>query len=405
MKNLKSIFSPLLLIAIALVAFTSCEKDDDPVTPTVTANFTYSVNAETGAVNFTNTSSNADSYVWNFGDGNSSTDKNPSHIYEAGMYMVTLTASNVAGDSDAFMDEITIGEIVEPINNLITNGDFESGATGWIGNAVNVQTDNGNAFNFANVASGGNAYDVNLSYVLEITQGKTYKLTFDASSDINRTMLAGIGLNEAPYTNTTQTVSLTPSIQTFTYEFTATEFGGANSRIIFDMGADIGVVVIDNVILEETEPSNTGGSGGTGTAGDELVANGNFDGGTTGWIGNALDVRTEGGNSYNFANVAMAGNPYDVNLSYVLEITQGKTYRLTFDASSDGNRTILAGIGLNQDPWTNVTETVNLSTSNQTFTYDFTATDFGAANSRVIFDMGADTGVVVIDNVSLVEVQ
>ena len=38
----------------------------------------------------------------------------------------------------------------------------------------------------------------------------------------------------------------------------------------------------------------------------ELVTNGDFEAGTTGWIGNASNVVTEGGNKYNFANVAAA---------------------------------------------------------------------------------------------------
>ncbi|MBW4888859.1 gliding motility-associated C-terminal domain-containing protein [Mucilaginibacter sp. HMF5004] len=46
-------------------------------------------------VSFTNTSTNADSYIWDFGDGTTSTDVNPVHFYTAkGDYTVTLTATN-----------------------------------------------------------------------------------------------------------------------------------------------------------------------------------------------------------------------------------------------------------------------------------------------------------------------
>jgi endoglucanase len=132
------------------------------------------------------------------------------------------------------------------------------------------------------------------------------------------------------------------------------------------------------------------------------LTNGDFSNGATGWSGNASSVRTEGGNSFNFADVATAGEPFAVNLSYVLNIpTSGVGYKLRFKASSNRARTMLAGIGLNQDPWTNVTQPVNLTATQQTFELSLTS-NFASATSRVIFDMGADTGQVVIDDVELV---
>lgn len=136
----------------------------------------------------------------------------------------------------------------------------------------------------------------------------------------------------------------------------------------------------------------------------ELVTNGDFEtGDATGWSGNAANVVTENGNSYNAANVETAGNPYDVNLSSGLSLTPGATYTLTFDAWSDTDRTLIAGIGLYEAPWSNTSETVTLSTTSQTFTLTLTATGDVNSNSRVLFDMGAATGFVGIDNVSLIE--
>ena len=49
-------------------------------------------------VTFLNSSTNANSYSWDFGDGNSSTDANPSHTYSSdGVYNVQLTATNDCG--------------------------------------------------------------------------------------------------------------------------------------------------------------------------------------------------------------------------------------------------------------------------------------------------------------------
>lgn len=132
-----------------------------------------------------------------------------------------------------------------------------------------------------------------------------------------------------------------------------------------------------------------------------LITNGDFESGTAGWSGNALNVVTEGDNSYNAANVTVAGNAFDVNLSYVTPMTtMGTAYKLTFMGFSDGDRTIVVGVGLNEGPWTAVTETINLTSTPQTFELTL-ITNFASANSRIIFDMGADTGFVGIDDVIL----
>ncbi len=138
--------------------------------------------------------------------------------------------------------------------NLITNGNFESGSAGWSGNALNVVTENGNSYSSANVIVAGNPYDVNLSYVTPmLTAGTNYRLTFTAWSDRARTLVVGLGLNEGPWTNVTQTINLTATAQTFVLDFT-TNFASANSRIIFDMGAAVGFVGIDNVSLIKLLP-------------------------------------------------------------------------------------------------------------------------------------------------------
>ncbi len=83
-------------------------------------------------------------------------------------------------------------------------------------------------------------------------------------------------------------------------------------------------------------------------------------------------------------------------------MTEGQTFTLTFDASTDaGSRTMIVGIGLFVDPFTNQSQEVTVTDATQTFTLELVA-NFTSTDSRVLFDMGADTGIVVIDNVSLV---
>ena len=60
------------------------------------ATWTYAQNL--GTVTFANTSANAASYEWNFGDSETSTEENPVHVYQSsGEFEVTLTASNECG--------------------------------------------------------------------------------------------------------------------------------------------------------------------------------------------------------------------------------------------------------------------------------------------------------------------
>ncbi len=69
---------------------------------------------------FTNTSTNATSYMWDFGDGNTSTAVNPQHVY-AGLdstYTVTLIATNACG-SDTITVIITTVDVPQ---NLETRG-------------------------------------------------------------------------------------------------------------------------------------------------------------------------------------------------------------------------------------------------------------------------------------------
>jgi len=60
-------------------------------------------------VNFINLSQDADTFLWNFGDGNRSTEKSPQHTYTTpGSYDITLTASN----QNECTNRVTQGKIV-----------------------------------------------------------------------------------------------------------------------------------------------------------------------------------------------------------------------------------------------------------------------------------------------------
>ncbi|MEZ4917474.1 MAG: PKD domain-containing protein [Saprospiraceae bacterium] len=63
------------------------------------ADFTSVVNGL--EVDFTSTSTGAESYLWDFGDGNTSTEPNPTHTYASpGMYNVNLVIVGLCGDDE-----------------------------------------------------------------------------------------------------------------------------------------------------------------------------------------------------------------------------------------------------------------------------------------------------------------
>lgn len=282
-------------------------------------------------------------------------------------------------------------------DGLLTNGDFQAGSDGWIvgvdDNApAPVVTNSGNTYYSVSVANAGNPWDVNLSQKVEIVDGTTYTLTFDAWSNTTRDILTGIGLSGDPWSSETDVVTITPTRTTYSITKTANGWGAANARVIFDLGAAAGDVNIDNVSLF---PGN-----------GNMVSNGDFENGATPWIVGVDDnapanvVNTNGNNHY-YANVTNAGNPWDVNLSQKLTIEDGATYTLTFDAWSDVNRDIVAGIGLSGDPWSSESDVVSITATRTTYSITKTANGWGAADARVIFDLGAAVGEVYIDNVSL----
>jgi len=81
-------------------------------------------------VSFVNLSLNGESYFWDFGDGNTSTEMNPDFVYEtAGVYTVTLTVTNPDGMTNEMVKENYI-TVVEPAQVVITS--FTGDPAGFI---------------------------------------------------------------------------------------------------------------------------------------------------------------------------------------------------------------------------------------------------------------------------------
>jgi len=106
------IMSFLLLGGVALISLNSCKKDEEeePEAKDPVASFQYEISPTNFLeVAFTNFSQNATSYLWDFGDGETSTEEDPVHVYaSAGDYIVELTATNDANVSADYSQSITV---------------------------------------------------------------------------------------------------------------------------------------------------------------------------------------------------------------------------------------------------------------------------------------------------------
>ncbi|WP_424961299.1 PKD domain-containing protein [Ekhidna sp.] len=75
---------------------------------------------------FTNTSFNGASFEWDFGDGNTSTEKSPTHTFTSdGSYTVQLTAFNAGGNS-VTTENIVVADGGATFAAVIQNADFET---------------------------------------------------------------------------------------------------------------------------------------------------------------------------------------------------------------------------------------------------------------------------------------
>jgi PKD repeat protein len=106
----------ILIISTFLLGIISCKKDVVPE-PLPKSEFTYVVGAK-GKAAFTSVSTNATSYEWNFGDGQTETTKDnfTTHQYQFNRkYQASLTATGLGG-KDVKVKEI---QVISAVGSLV----------------------------------------------------------------------------------------------------------------------------------------------------------------------------------------------------------------------------------------------------------------------------------------------
>jgi PKD repeat protein len=122
MKSLYKSFYTAITLTVILLA---CTDDGDSEFPTSVEIF-YSVAGKQAA--FTALSHSAESYTWDFGDGQTSTEKDPVHVYTSGGYY-TVTVS-VTGKSGTDEKTAQLAVDVTPYI-LLTGGPTAAGGKTW----------------------------------------------------------------------------------------------------------------------------------------------------------------------------------------------------------------------------------------------------------------------------------
>ena len=305
------------------------------------------------------------------------------------------------GSPDVYIDNVELTEVgcdTTPGDcELLTNGTFDTDVSDWNTWACTATSVNGVA-NLTGITAGANPWDAGFGqYNHTLIQGKSYTFTFEASAAANRTIDIKVGLPVAPFTNyVSETINLTTSMQTFVYTFVMTDPTSSNIGVDFFLGLGSADVYIDNVDLSEV------GCGSSDSC--ELLSNNEFESDIADWnYWGCTPVSVNG--VANLTGIITGVNPWDAGFGqYNHTLTQGKVYTFAFEISAAANRTVDIKVGLPVAPFTTyVSETINLTTSMQTFTYTFAMPDPTANNIGVDFFLGLGAPDVYINYVNLIE--
>lgn len=280
MKNIIKKVTVFSLSIFSLLMISSCEDNIDGITnpgdigDEVVARFTRV--SDGGRVTFINISENAASYLWDFGDGTTSTIINPTKNYEEGNYTVKLTAFN-NDDTSTFEDTFTVegckGEACEntdPANgdlnftffNGNNNGEFGSFGdieSNIVANPVKDDVNSSDNVQIYNKLVGcqtwaGSGFELNTPLDFETLSSKTFKLKVLAQNQVTNVTLL---LEFKPFPDNNPNVAKTASItkvgewQELTFDFSDVTTGTFKNMIIYferDTPCDGDIYYFDDLI-------------------------------------------------------------------------------------------------------------------------------------------------------------
>lgn len=165
MKQINYIKKGLLLV-VAMLAMNSCKKNNDVEVKDVD----FAVLSTGYTVTFTNATTDAKSYKWDFGDNSGSTDVSPVHVYQTkGKFVATLyaTLNNGSTISGSTIINVSKSSPIKLNDSSLADWDtistvIVSGAKGGIVKKAKFDYDSQNVYIYMEIAakvSDGNIFD------------------------------------------------------------------------------------------------------------------------------------------------------------------------------------------------------------------------------------------------------
>lgn len=213
---MNSSFLQLLMFA-ALITLISCGKDSDDNQPSsddnqpnkVVSCFTYS-KKQIDVIDFSSScSENASSYQWEFGDGSTSINPNPTHTYNShGTYEVTLVVAGEQGSSNTSTQTIIVEKNVKSCFTYSVNEAIISFDPSCSENAIQYVWDFGNGspvltypnptFDVSNTVEENATYNITLVVYNQEGVADTSEqiITFNCVTCTNLTSYCGVTQQE-----------------------------------------------------------------------------------------------------------------------------------------------------------------------------------------------------------------
>lgn len=272
------------------------------------------------------------------------------------------------------------GSTQTPYTDLLTNSTFDSTLDGW-----NTWTENGSTFTVEDGAFKANVYTIlpntwstQLYQNVPVYKDATYQLSFRAKSSVARNLTVGLeGANNSSLFS--ETFSVGTDWQTYTYTFSPSVSNNP-AKLLFFMGNVSGTtdtahdIYLDDITLEALP--------------DELVTNGDFSDGLTGW-----ETWTENGSTYNCTDGAFVAtipttlpNTWSAQLYQNITLPENGTYKISFKAKSSIARQIT--VALEKDALSPAfSQTFDVGTDWTTIEYTFSGTT-SYSSAKLVFMLG-----------------